>query len=41
MSEKELEAKMAKILDDHKGLINVSPEETKQESETKQIPASD
>ena len=41
MSEKELEAKMAKILDDHKVLINVSPEETKQESETKQIPASD
>jgi len=41
MSEKELEAKMAKILDDHKNLINVSPEETIQESETKQIPASD
>ena len=32
---------MAKILDDHKNLINVSPEETIQESETKQIPASD
>ena len=33
MSEKELEAKMAKILDDHKGLINVSPEESQPKSE--------
>ena len=29
MSEKELEAKMAKILDDHKTLIDVSPEESR------------
>ena len=41
MSEKELEAKMAKILDDHKGLINVSPEESQPNSETRQIPVSD
>ena len=41
MSEKELEAKMAKILDDHKTLIDVSPEESRQESETKQLPVSD
>ena len=41
MSEKELEAKMAKILDDHKGLINVSPEESQPKSETRQIPVSD
>ncbi|BCV05333.1 MAG: hypothetical protein CM15mV103_420 [uncultured marine virus] len=37
MSEKELEAKMAKILDDHKGLINVSPEESQPKSETEQL----
>jgi len=41
MSEKELEAKMAKILDDHKTLIDVSPEESQQESKTKQLPVSD
>ena len=41
MSEKELEAKMAKILDDHKGLINVSPEESQPKSETEQLPVSD
>ena len=41
MSEKELEAKMAKILDDHKTLIDVSPEESRQESKTKQLPVSD
>ena len=41
MSEKELEAKMAKILDDHKTLINVSPEESRQESKTEQLPVSD
>ena len=28
MSEKELETKMAKILDDHKNLINITPEES-------------
>ena len=31
MSEKELEAKMAKILDDHKKIIDVSPEQSRQE----------
>ena len=41
MSEKELEAKMAKILDDHKTLIDISPEESQPKSETKQIPVSD
>ena len=41
MSEKELEAKMAKILDDHKTLIDVSPEESRQESKTEQLPVSD
>ena len=41
MSEKELEAKMTKILDDHKGLINVSPEESQPKSEAKQLPVSD
>ena len=41
MSEKELEAKMAKILDDHKGLINVSPEESQPKSKTEQLPVSD
>ena len=41
MSEKELEAKMAKILYDHKTLINVSPEESQQESKTEQLPVSD
>ena len=41
MSEKELEAKMAKILDDHKGLINVSPEESQPKSEIEQRPVSD
>ena len=41
MSEKELEAKMAKILDDHKSLINVSPEEFFAKSETEQLPVSD
>ena len=41
MSEKELEAKMAKILDDHKSLIDVSPEESRQESKTEQLPVSD
>ena len=30
MSEKELEAKMAKILDDHKSLIDITPEESRQ-----------
>ena len=32
MSEKELEAKMKKILDDHKTLINITPEEEIEES---------
>tara|TARA_R100000808_G_scaffold5885_2_gene17755 strand:- start:555 stop:1055 length:501 start_codon:yes stop_codon:yes gene_type:complete len=41
MSEKELEAKMAKILDDHKSLIDITPEESRQESGTKQLPVSD
>jgi phage terminase small subunit len=41
MSEKELEAKMAKILDDHKSLINITPEESRQESKTEQLPVSD
>ena len=41
MSEKELEAKMAKILDDHKSLINVSPEESQPKSEIEQRPVSD
>jgi len=41
MSEKELEAKMAKILDDHKTLIDVSPKESRQESKTEQLPVSD
>ena len=41
MSEKELEAKMAKILDDHKTLIDISPEEAQPKSETRQIPVSD
>ena len=41
MSEKELEAKMAKILDDHKTLIDVSPEESRKESKTEQLPVSD
>ena len=41
MSEKELEAKMAKILDDHKTLIDISPEEAQPKSETRQIPESD
>ena len=41
MSEKELESKLKQILDDHKSLIDVSPEETTTESKTKQIPASD
>ena len=41
MSEKELEAKMAKILDDHKTLIDVSPKESQQESKTEQLPVSD
>ena len=40
MSEKELEAKMAKILDDHKNLIDVSPEESQPKSKTEQIPVS-
>ena len=35
------EAKMAKILDDHKGLINVSPEESQPKSETEQPLVSD
>ena len=39
--EKELEAKMAKILDDHKTLIDINPEESQPKSETKQIPVSD
>ena len=42
MSEKELEAKMAKILEDHKSLIDITPVETKQlESEESKDPASD
>ena len=42
MSEKELEAKMAKILEDHKSLIDITPLETKQlESEKSTDPASD
>ena len=41
MSEKELQAKMAKILDDHKSLIDITPEESRQESGTKQLPVSD
>jgi len=41
MSEKELETKMAKILEDHKNLIDISPEETTTGLEIKQIPASD
>ena len=32
MSEKELEAKMKQILDDHKTLINITPEEEIEES---------
>jgi hypothetical protein len=41
MSEKELEARMAKILDDHKNLIDVSPEESQSKSEIEQHPVSD
>ena len=41
MSEKELEAKMAKILDDHKTLIDISPEESQPKSEKEQLPVSD
>jgi len=33
MSEKELESKMKQILDDHKTLINITPEEEPTESE--------
>jgi len=32
MSEKELESKMKQILDDHKTLINITPEEEVKES---------
>ena len=32
MSEKELESKMKQILDDHKTLINITPEEEIKES---------
>ena len=41
MSEKELESKLKQILDDHKSLIDISPEESQQESKTKQLPVSD
>ena len=41
MSEKELELKLKQILDDHKSLIDVSPEESQPESKTKQLPVSD
>ena len=41
MSEKELESKLKQILDDHKSLIDITPEESQQESETKQLPVSD
>ena len=41
MSEKELELKLKQILDDHKSLIDVSPEESQPESKTKQLPESD
>ena len=41
MSEKELESKLKQILDDHKSLIDITPEESKPESEIKQVPVSD
>ena len=36
MSEKELEAKMNQILEDHKTLINITPEEEIEESKEQQ-----
>lgn len=42
LSEKELESRMKQILEDHKSLINITPEDTKQlESETEEDRASD
>ena len=41
MSEKELEAKMKQILDDHKTLINITPEEELKESKPELNPESD
>ena len=38
MSEKELEAKMAKILDDHKSLIDITPEESRPRIRNKTAP---
>lgn len=42
LSEKELESRMKQILEDHKSLINITPEDTKElESETEEDRASD
>jgi phage terminase small subunit len=41
MSEKELEAKMNQILEDHKTLINITPEEEPKESKPELNPESD
>ncbi len=41
MSEKELEAKMNQILEDHKTLINITPEEELKESKPELSPESD
>ncbi len=41
MSEKELEAKMNQILEDHKTLINITPEEELKESKPELNPESD
>ena len=41
MSEKELESKMKQILDDHKTLINITPEEEIKESIIESDPDND
>ena len=41
MSEKELESKMKQILDDHKTLINITPEEEIKESKELTSPDTD